>query len=234
MSKFNLLGVGNNAKTIKGDGAEYLTAILYLAPFKSLLKINICPMASVAQCGDACLYTAGRGAMSNVQAGRLRKTKIYRDNKLDFQNMLCEDIIKHKNYCIKRGIKPVVRLNGTSDIDFLKIISQFPEVQFYDYTKVYNRVTKELPENYHLTLSYSEANMEYAENILAYAKKFNKNIAVVFRDKDNIPKTFKGLPVINGDADDLRFLDPSDGPHIVALYAKGQAKKDTTGFVIDN
>ena len=32
VSGLRLLGVGNNAKTIKGDGSEYLTAILYLSP----------------------------------------------------------------------------------------------------------------------------------------------------------------------------------------------------------
>jgi hypothetical protein len=112
MSNYNLLGVGNNAKTIKGDGSEYLTAILYLAPFKSIDNFNVCPMAHIANCGNACLYTAGRGAMSNVKAGR--------------------------------------------------------------------------------------------------------------------------IPVIDGDKDDLRFLDPNNKPHVVALYAKGQAKKDNTGFVINN
>jgi hypothetical protein len=58
-------------------------------------------------------------------------------------------------------------------------------------------------------------------------------MAVVFRDKNKIPATFKGMPVIDGDKDDLRFLDPNDQPYVVALYAKGQAKKDYSGFVID-
>jgi hypothetical protein len=73
--------------------------------------------------------------------------------------------------------------------------------------------------------------MHYAENVLKYSSKYNANIAVVFRDKNKIPKVFKGRPVINGDNDDLRFLDPEGV--VVALYAKGKAKKDTSGFVID-
>jgi hypothetical protein len=53
----------------------------------------------------------------------------------------------------------------------------------------------------------------------------------VFRSKHNIPKTFRGLRVVDGDKDDLRFLDPKGV--VVALYAKGKATKDDTGFVID-
>jgi hypothetical protein len=56
------------------------------------------------------------------------------------------------------------------------------------------------------------------------------NMAVVFRSKNDMPQHFLGRPVINGDADDLRFLDP-DGV-VVALYAKGAAKRDDTGFVV--
>ena len=78
-----------------------------------------------------------------------------------------------------------------------------------------------------------------------FVKKFDKvkdaqeyasdlGSAIVFKDKNNIPKTFMGLPVIDGDKDDLRFLDPNNQPHVIALYAKGQAKKDNTGFVINN
>jgi hypothetical protein len=98
---------------------------------------------------------------------------------------------------------------------------------------VYNRLDKELPANYHMTLSYSETNMKYADSILNATVKHKTNMAVVFRDKNKIPATFKGMPVIDGDKDDLRFLDPNDQPYVVALYAKGQAKKDHSGFVID-
>ena len=44
-----------------------------------------------------------------------------------------------------------------------------------------------------------------------------------------MPETYLGRPVFNGDESDLRFLDPKNV--IVGLYAKGKAKKDTTGFV---
>jgi hypothetical protein len=104
-------------------------------------------------------------------------------------------------------------------------MQEFPDVQFYDYTKLPGR---KVPANYHLTVSYSGANAKYASKVL----RSRHNIAVVFRDKESIPEFFNGRPVIDGDRDDLRFLDQTNS--IVALYAKGKAKKDTTGFVIDN
>jgi hypothetical protein len=229
--KLKLLGVGNNAKTVKGDGSEYLTAILYLAPADTVDGINVCPMAVLAGCKAGCLYSAGRGAMNSVQAARQRKTILWRDFREVFIADLIQDITKFRAYCIKKGITPVVRLNGTSDIHWERygIIEQFPDVQFYDYTKDIKRVRKALPDNYHLTLSYSEASVRYSDMVLD-AMTGSNNMAVVFRDKDKIPKSFKGFQVVDGDKDDLRFLDPKGV--VVALYAKGKAKQDASGFVI--
>jgi hypothetical protein len=231
--KLKLLGVGNNAKTVKGDGSEYLTAILYLAPADTVDGINVCPMAVLAGCKAGCLYSAGRGAMNSVQAARQRKTILWRDFREVFIADLIQDITKFRAYCIKKGIKPVVRLNGTSDIHWERygIMEQFPDVQFYDYTKDIKRVRKALPDNYHLTLSYSEASTRYSNMVLdQMCKHQGHNMAVVFRDKDKIPKTYMGFKVVDGDKDDLRFLDPRGV--VVALYAKGKAKQDTSGFVI--
>jgi hypothetical protein len=232
MSNYKLLSVGNNAKTVKGDGSEYLTAILYLAPSTNS-GINVCPMAKIASCDKACLYSAGRGRFSSVQAGRMRKTVLWRDNRDLFLALLRNDLIKFERYCVKRGIQPVVRLNGTSDImweNHIDFAGEFPAIQFYDYTKIVKRVYKKLPSNYHLTLSYSEANPEYAASVMQAHKDTGANVAVVFRSKDAIPSQFMQSMVLDGDKDDLRFLDMPR--HVVALYAKGQATKDTTGFVI--
>jgi hypothetical protein len=226
MAKYNLIGVGTNAKTIKGDGSEYLTGILYLIP-----ELELCPFSMIAGCHEPCLVSAGRGAFNSVRAARERKTKLLLTNPEEFKRLLRLDLTKFSATCSRKGVRPVIRLNGTSDKSWLDIIREFPEIQFYDYTKVYNRVAKDLPSNYHLTLSYSGANPDYARNVQAFADKYQANLAVVFRDKHNIPETFLGRPVINGDADDLRFLDPSGV--VVALYAKGQAKHDDSGFVID-
>ena len=233
--KTNLLSIGTNAKTIKGDGSEYLTAILFLAPADIVEGVNLCPLAVLAGCKSACLYSAGRGQMNCVQKARIRKTVLFRDYQDLFLAQLNEDLERFKNYCLKKGIQPCVRLNGTSDIPWYKLIDmagRFKDIQFYDYAKVVNRVYKDIPNNYHITLSYSEASPRYQAMVLK-AMKENKgqNMAVVFRHKDTMPKTFMGYPVIDGDKDDLRFLDPQGV--VVGLYAKGSARKDQSGFVID-
>lgn len=244
---YKLLGVGNNAKTVKGDGSEYLTAILYMTPYKVWVETlgrysNSCPMAEQAGCIDACLNTAGRGAFNNVQSARMRKAQWFYNDRNSFMSQLYEDVTKFSNYCFKRGIKPCVRLNGTTDIqwenikydDGLNIFEHFSDVQWYDYTKIANRrKVKDIP-NYHLTWSYSNADPRYAA-MLDTAIENGMNAAVVFRSnfikvKPKCWHTWNGYPVIDGDKDDLRFLDPKGG-HIVALYAKGAAKKDTSGFV---
>ena len=253
MSNYKLLGVGTNAKTVKGDGSEYLTAILYMTPYKVWVETlgrysNSCPMAEQAGCIDACLNTAGRGAFNNVQSARMRKAQWFYNDRAGVMDTLFEDGTKFVNYCKKRNIQPCVSLNGTTDIQWelipipnivkgepkKNIFEQFPDVQFYDYTKIANRrKVKDIP-NYHLTWSYSGADPRYAA-MLDTAITNGMNAAVVFRSNfiKVVPKCWhkwQGYPVIDGDKDDLRFLDPKGG-HIVALYAKGKAKKDTSGFV---
>lgn len=233
---YKLIGVGTNAKTIKGDGSEYLTAILYMTPWKVMVdnrSYNSCPMAEQAKCIDACLYTAGRGKMSNVMAARQRKAEWFYSDRDGFMKQLYQDVTKFEAYCVKRNIKPVIRLNGTTDIRWenvwikgKSIMELFPNVQWYDYTKISNRKVRHIP-NYHLTWSYSGANPKYAAGLDA-ALQAGMSVAVVFRDVYTKP-TWRGIPVVDGDKDDLRFTDPKS--HIVKLYAKGAAKKDTTGFV---
>ena len=240
MSNYKLLGVGTNAKTIKGDGDEYLTAILYMTPWKVTVgdkTFNSCSMAEQAGCIEGCLNTAGRGAMNCVQSARERKAQWFYRDRDAFMIQLMQDIAKFQNYCNKRGIQPVVRLNGTTDIrweliklDGLTIFELFPRVSFYDYTKIANRNTDHI-DNYHLTWSYSNASPKYAA-MMQTALDRGMNVATVFRKAFDYANTWMGLPVVNGDADDLRILDPKGG-HIVALYAKGKAKRDTSGFVVD-
>lgn len=232
---YQLIGVGNNAKTVKGDGAEYLTAIKYMKPFKTVYQgkvHNLCAMAEIAGCSEPCLVSAGRGQMSSVQRGRERKTIWYISDRIGFMDALFNDITVFQRRCLNKGITPCVRLNGTSDNQYEKsgIMEQFPEVQFYDYTKIVKRAYAKLPDNYHLTLSYSEANPYYAEEVLQAVHETGVNMAVVFRDR--LPDRFRGLPVFNADKDDLRFLDPTHS--VAGLIAKGKkAKQDKSGFVID-
>jgi hypothetical protein len=131
----------------------------------------------------------------------------------------------------KDNMVPAIRLNGTSDIEWTRmgIMEEFPDVQFYDYTKVLNRLTKERPKNYHLTFSKNEAN----EAECVEALKLGVNVAVVFDTKkgQSLPENWNGYPVYDGDDTDVRFLDPKDG-YVIGLRAKGKARKDTTGFVV--
>eukprot|EP00918_Siedleckia_nematoides_P076336 GHVU01166860.1.p1 GENE.GHVU01166860.1~~GHVU01166860.1.p1 ORF type:complete len:238 (-),score=23.40 GHVU01166860.1:1737-2450(-) len=213
---------------------DYLTAILHLHP----INTKICPYQDVAGCKEACLNTAGRGGIIKkgettnvIQEARKRKTNLYLEDKETFMSYLITDIQKFVRYCEKKDKLPCIRLNGTSDIqwenykifDYKNIFESFPDVQFYDYTKIPTRKVSEY-KNYHLTWSYSEANMKYA-NLF---DKIAYNIAVVFNG--DMPIYFKGREVVNGDESDLRFLDK--GNVIVGLKAKGKAKKDTSGFVI--
>ena len=230
----NLIRAGGDAKTVKGNGSGYLTAIMYMTPYKTLGR-NLCPMAETAGCLEGCLNTAGRGVMGSVQKGRARKAEWFIKDPSGFMAPLVKDCIRFMAYCDKRGIKPAIRLNGTTDIRWelikyngLNIFDIFPDIMFYDYTKIANRPLD--IANYKLTFSYSAASAAY-EKQCDIALKRGMNIAVVFRDKESIPESFLGLPTIDGDKTDLRFLDPAQS--IVALYAKGKARKDQSGFVVD-
>lgn len=225
-----------NAKTKKGEKLGYTTYILYMSPEKqNSMGKNICPKAT-AGCKAACLFTAGRGKFSNVIKGRLNKTEYFLRDRQSFMEQVVSEITKGIK---KHGAdKMCVRLNGTSDIpyenipvgDFKNIMEMFPNVQFYDYTKQFTRLTKQLPANYHLTFSRAETEANQKEAQQAIDLGFN--VAAVFKVKDEteLPETFMNAKVINGDEHDLTFLHGSG--IIVGLKAKGEAKKDTTGFVI--
>lgn len=224
-----LLAVGTNMKTVKSDKAsEYLTAIMYLSPHKENSKgVNLCPKASTG-CAAACLYTAGRGKFSNVQTARIAKSEWFINDRPAFLEQLHKEILRHSFNARLLGKKPAVRLNGTSDILWERYIDMnlYPEVQFYDYTK-WNPAGRTLEVNYHLTFSKAEDTRDWkVKEVLEH----DTNVAVVFNSRLTLPTSFLGFPVFNGDKTDLRFLDPKG--HIIGLLAKGDAKKDTSGFVI--
>ena len=223
-----LLAVGTNAKTIKGDiSSEYLTAIMYLSPHKENSKgVNLCPKAS-AGCAAACLYTAGRGKFSNVQTARIAKSEWFINDRPAFLEQLHKEILRHSFNARLAGKKPAVRLNGTSDIDWSSLLdlSRYPEINFYEYTKVKHRMVKyALVPNLSLTFSRDETT---TDTDMLFLLKNHMNVAVVFKER---PKTYLGYTVIDGDTTDLRFLDVKGV--VIGLVAKGDAKKDDSGFVI--
>jgi hypothetical protein len=231
---FKLLSTAN-PKIQKGTKLGYLSFILHLAP-ADLSGKNTCPKAT-AGCKAACLNTAGRGGMfrkgentNMIQKARIRKTVAFFFDRDKFMIDLAEDIAKGIKMAERLGLTPVFRLNGTSDIAWEKyevansgynIFDFFPQVQFYDYTKVLGRKVSGI-KNYFLIFSAADGN----DSDVAGAMAQGMNIAMVF---DQVPATYMGLPVIDADETDLRFLDPKGV--IAGLKAKGRAKKDTSGFV---
>jgi len=241
----NLLSINQDSKTPKGTKKGYLTGILYLAPYKISGK-NLCPKASKG-CSQACLYTAGRGKFTKVQEARIKKTHYFLEDRENFMLDLYKSIIKLIKKADKLNLQPVVRLNGTSDLRFENIrfnyngkhktiFQAFKNVQFYDYTKyeLSSGRWDNLPSNYDLTFSLAEDNYLDAYELLLAGKR----IAAVYRDNLPSKQIFQGkdlslqFPVINADETDLRF---KDGQGIICgLIAKGDAKKDETGFVLDS
>ena len=223
-----LLSTGN-PKLMKGEKKGYMSFVLHLAP-ADLSGYETCPKRT-AGCTAACLNTAGRGGMfkkgestNAIQQARIRKTKMFFEQREEFLVAIEKDIRLGIKQAEKKGLIPCFRLNGTSDISWEKygIIEKFPEVQFYDYTKVRNRKVGHL-KNYHLTFSKADGN----DMDVRLVANEGMNVAAVF---EKVPETYIGRQVIDGDETDLRFLDPKGV--IVGLKAKGKAKKDTTGFVV--
>ena len=227
-----LLGINTNYKTIKSEKVGVLTGIIYMSPY-NLSGKNVCPGAS-AGCAAACLNTAGRGAMNVVQAARLKKTQRFFQDRQQFLWDLVNEISALRRKAKAKGMKAAVRLNGTSDLPYERykirdtgknIMQLFPDVQFYDYTKLENRIVgQQLPANYHLTFSRAEDNDHKLDAVLEHT-----SAAVVFSGE--LPATWRGYPVIDGDEHDARFTDAGAGV-IIGLTAKGKAKHDASGFVV--
>jgi hypothetical protein len=236
MIKTTILTQGN-AKIVKGEELGYVTKGIHFAP-ANLSGNEVCQWRSKG-CTASCLNTAGRGRMNSIQASRIAKTKLFFDKQMDFLFKLSKEISSSIKTATKKSMQSVFRLNLTSDIAWESvffneekpqtIFDKFPSTQFYDYTKSFKRMAqylgknKEFPKNYHLTFSRSETNDKLCEMVL----EMGGNVAVVFRNQ--LPQTWKGYEVINGDENDLRFLDKQGV--VVGLIEKGMAKKDATGFV---
>ena len=231
----NLLSKGStNSKTAKNS---IKTFILYLAPHNLNNKVlTLCKDASKG-CIASCLYSAGRGKFSNVQSSRINKANYFVTDKKVFLTQLLKEIKKEIKKASDKDEKIAFRLNGTSDIDFLYLLNKnldfdiellnYDKVYFYDYTKSIARAKRYKDfRNYTLTFSKSETNDKEVKEAL----NLGINVAAVF--KDNLPQKYKGVKVVDGDFSDLEMVKHKN--IILGLKAKGDAKKDTTGFVITN
>jgi len=228
-----------NPKVLKGQSQGYNTFILHLSP-ANVSGYETCPKRT-AGCTAACLNTAGHGGMFKkgettniVQEARKTRTRLFFENRAAFFEQLVREIKNAIKLSAKSGMTPVFRLNGTSDLAWEKyevadgknIFQLFPDVQFYDYTKILGRKVAHIP-NYHLTFSAADGN----DADVLKAIQQGMNVATVFglKKTEPMPQSYNGRTVFNGDESDLRFLDPKGV--VVGLYAKGRAKKDTSGFV---
>lgn len=185
-----------------------------------------------------------------IQRARIARTKLFNEDRPEFFRRLYQEINAMIRKAERMGLTPVIRLNGTSDVlweripfpvddrqrgihmYYTNIFHAFPALQFYDYTKIWKRFEpgQEIPSNYHLSLSYSLASQKYAQHCTRMHQEHGANLVVVVRTQD-VKDFHVELGGVDGDANDLRFLDPIGS--MVYLKAKGLARKDRSGFVID-
>jgi hypothetical protein len=237
-----------NPKTDRSRAVGYLTAIMHLSP-GNISGHETC-RGRTRGCFAVCLNSSGHGGIgalfdvagkllktNAVQRARIARTRLFFEEPVTFWRKLVREIECHIKRAERLGLKPAVRLNGTSDIAWeseyhpelhASIFTIFPQVQFYDYTKRADRMFVRLPRNYHLTFSRAETLKSKLDTMQVLHA--GKSVAAVFRK--TLPATWNGYRVVDGVSHDLRFLDPANV--IVGLVAKGKAKRSDSGFVIDN
>jgi len=215
---FSYIGsINSSSKIMKTNKVLNIdTYAMYLAP-SDLSGKNVCPMAT-KECISGCLNTSGRSKNMDIsylmiRNARVNKTKFFFEQREMFNNALFNEIKLAAKRTANKDKEFAVRLNATSDLSpvlFKKngknILESFPDIQFYDYTKVLNRIklTEKYP-NYDLTFSFSGYNW----NDCDVALKNNVRVAVIFNVERNkpLPEMFNGYKVIDGDKYDYRPLD---------------------------
>jgi len=230
--------VNNSTKHEKAKKYNEMVYSIYLSP-ANMSGYEVCSVRT-DECTAMCLNESGRNRSNKsnrINICRIKKTRLYFEHHSFFCNWVISEINRAKNRANKLGLRFSVRLNNTSDISpetiYTKIngkrknvLQLFPDVQFYDYTKISGRVElmKKYP-NYDVTYSYNGYNMDKCIKML----NNNIRVAMVFK---NVPETFNGFKVINGDLYDMRYLDPKNV--IVGLKFKKVRNKLTTDnkFVI--
>lgn len=232
-----LSNFATNPKTRKALGFFNIEgSILYLASASSVSKtlgreVTVCPLARLNECEKPCLDHQGRGSMDSVANARLKKTARYFTDRAAFMSQLRAELTLQEKRAAKKGKRSVARIDGTSDLGLaMGFCGEYPETQFFDYTKVTARYMQWLREgspNYSLTYSLGAGNKADAVKVL----EAGGNVAVVFRLRKGqpLPEKWEGFNVIDGDLHDFRFLDPKNV--VVGLRSKGTSYYDHSGFV---
>jgi hypothetical protein len=175
---------------------------------------NVCAFSD--SCADTCVAFSGNGSFSSTMRSRQAKTHLMINYPKAFLVILKYEI---EQIARKYGTAQI-RLNTYSDIRWEKIIpevfTEYPELQFYDYTKhpTSSRPANTLPDNYRLTYSVSE---KTTAKEIEKAKTANRNLAVVVSIRSGktptgwraIPSTWANIPTVDGDQTDDRFSDPA-------------------------
>jgi hypothetical protein len=216
----------------QAKGARFLSVGLTLTPRTTgRAGRTFCSFATQG-CAAACFAEHDRLAWPQNKRVAVARTRLLTQNPEMFFVLLIDNLARESARAERLGVKLVCRLNVVSDVPFEReypaLFARFPGVQFMDYTKDVDRALNPArPRHYHLTFSRSERNESDCLRVL----RAGANVPVVFR-RPPFPRLFWGYPVIDGDTNDLRFLDC--GPCIVGLRAKGKgARQDRTGFVVD-
>ena len=226
---------GGNTKLAKNNKDVKLR----VAGLSMMPDDTVCIMRWIAACANECLKLAGRGTFNAVEQARQSKTDWYHADRKAFIAQLIHEITLFEKLCKKNGVECWIRLNVLSDVRWElmqngAIPQRFPNVNFYDYTKISKRL-KKLPANYQLMFSYSKA--EDYQTYVEQALQTDVPMSVVFLGP--MPKTFLGKEVVNGDVSDILNLYQR-GKIIGLTYkvAKAKAGEDKvdprkSNFVVD-
>lgn len=218
-----------NTKVAKTAAKENPLGPVRLASLSMFPDIKVCPASELAGCIKPCLTWSGLAAVyDSINKARKARTEYWLSDQSTFLDQLRRELANFQKLCQKQGVQGVVRLNVLSDIQWERfgIPQAFPKLFFLDYTKLAKRLGK-TPSNYKLIFSYSDR-PQYAKHVKV-AKQTGAPIAVVF--KNSMPSEYLGRPVVDGDQSDI--LNVLSGRVVVGLKAKGPAKQDMGGFVVD-
>lgn len=227
-----------NAKLSKVNPLGIVVWGLALSPYNSG-GFQVCAHATPG-CIKACLIgNSGQTVGRSYQLAAKARTQLYFVERPTFVRILRESLAS-----LPSG--SAVRLNIGSDLVWERtqpwIFTEFPELQFYDYTKWPIHKRRELPANYSLTYSVNETT---TPELLAETLEAGRNAAIVFSSRYNAQHSQYGtLPelvrlgdsyyrVVDGDEHDLRLPSVDGRGVIVGLRAKGRKRAEgiNSGFV---
>jgi hypothetical protein len=229
---------GSSHKVDLGGSMGVATKVIYLPPANALFgrgetgdRRTLCSDAS-----DGCIATClgentGLLITSSSERARMWKGALYMGDRGLFRRLCVAEAMNHVDACRASGKVPALRCDGSSDTaEGRHLAAAVPDAMVYDYTKNERKALRfcrgEMPPNYHVTFSYSGDNLASCERVWAAGG----NVAVAFDTPkgEALPATWQGVPVIDGDVHDARFLDPQRaGGYVVGLRFKAARNRQT-------